>query len=343
MPDVQVDSSLTGRRGEARTSVETPPILVGGLPRSGTTMMGRLLGSHSEIAVPPTELGFFDRMFGSEFARGEALNGREDFERRLRHLYASKLHEWSLDEGELLEASRAAEPTWRGLFVFVLDHYRLHLGKSRVGEKTTTYERWFGVLDSWFDDYRFVHLIRNPIDTIASKKWYEGQPQEVDLVPWIHEWNRSATIALHRAHREPRRYCYVRYEDLVDDPERSLRRICDVAGVDFEPEMIAMGGYESTENSSFAGLAQERRYNLGVRVADDVDRRSLLTRGEVDAIVSLCAPLAYLLGYELGPLRWRRGSLGRLPRGRLPARLAVSFLLGRARERVARTVPRRSG
>src|SRR5205823_913932 len=150
---------------------------------------------------------------------------------------------------------------------------------------------------------------------------------------WIHEWNLSATIALHRAHREPKRYCYVRYEDLVEDPERALRRICDVIGVGFEPGMIAMGDYESTENSSFAGLAQTRRYNLGVRVADDVDRRSLLGEDEVDAIVSLCAPLAYLLGYELGPLKWRRGALGRLPRGRLPKRLALAFVLERSRAR----------
>src|SRR5205085_7041008 len=34
-----------------------PPIIVGGLPRNGTTLVGRLLGSHSEIALPPAELG----------------------------------------------------------------------------------------------------------------------------------------------------------------------------------------------------------------------------------------------------------------------------------------------
>jgi hypothetical protein len=300
-------------------------------------MMARMLGSHSEIAIPPTELGFFERMFSAEFRRRESLNGRDDLEQRLRHLYARKLREWSLDEDELLQASRDVEPTWRGLFVLVLDQYRLHVGKSRLGEKTTTYERWFDVLDSWFDDYRFVHLIRNPIDTIASKKWYDGRPQSVDLVPWIHGWNRSATIALHRAHSEPHRYCYVRYEDLAGEPERNLRRVCEVVGVPFEPRMIAMGDYESTENSSFADVARDCEYNLAIRVSDDVDRRALLGEAEVDAIVSLCAPLAYLLGYDLGPLRSRRGSLGRLPRGRLPKRLALSFVLGRAHERIARS------
>jgi len=334
---VRAQPSPAVARAEAQAPVATPPILIGGIPRSGTTMMARMLGSHSEIAIPPTELGFFERMFATEFRRPEALDGRDDFEHRLRHLYARKLHEWSLDEGELLEASREAEPTWRGLFVFVLDQYRLQVGKSCFGEKTTTYERWFDVLDSWFDDYRFVHLIRNPIDTIASKKWYEGRPEPVDLVPWIHGWNRSATIALHRAHREPHHYCYVRYEDLAAEPERHLRRVCEVVGVPFEPRMIAMSDYESTENSSFAGVARERAYNLAIRVSDDVDRRELLDEAEVRAIVSLCAPLAYLLGYDLGPLRSRRGSLGRLPRGRLPKRLALSFVLGRAHERLARS------
>jgi hypothetical protein len=335
---VHAQSSPAVARVEARARIAGPPILIGGIPRSGTTMMARMLGSHSEIAIPPTELGFFERMFPSDFSRRASLDGREDFEDRLRQLHARKLHEWSLDENELLEASRHVEPTWRGLFLFVLDQYRLRVGKSRFGEKTTTYERWFDVLDSWFDDdYRFVHLIRNPIDTIASKKWYEGRPQPVDLVPWIHGWNRSATIALHRAHREPHRYCYVRYEDLAAEPERDLHRVCEVVGVPFEPRMIAMSDYENTENSSFAGVAREREYNLAIRVSDDVDRRTLLGEGEVDAIISLCAPLAYLLGYDLGPLRSKRGSLGRLPRGRLPKRLALSFVLGRAHERLARS------
>src|SRR4029078_1215207 len=84
-------------------------------------------------------------------------------------------------------------------------------------------------------------------------------------------------------HREPHRYCYVRYEDLAAEPERDLHRVCEVVGVPFEPRMIAMSDYENTENSSFAGVAREREYNLAIRVSDDVDRRTLLRAWDVDA------------------------------------------------------------
>ena len=49
-------------------------------------------------------------------------------------------------------------------------------GKSRFGEKTTHYEFHLKTLLEWFDgDVDFIHLIRNPVDTFASQKFYAGR------------------------------------------------------------------------------------------------------------------------------------------------------------------------
>jgi hypothetical protein len=321
---------------------EPPLVLVGGLPRSGTTLMGKLLGSHSQIAVAPTELGFFDRMFGARFDPRRPMSGHAELEQQLRRLHARKLHEWQLDEEALVAASRELEPTYRTLFVLALDAYRQSVGKIWMGDKTTTYERWFGVLDEWFDDYRFVHMIRNPIDAWASLKWYPGRQWEIALLPWIDDWNRSVTHALHRGHAMPGRYRCVRYEDLADDPAAELSLVCELLSLEFEPAMLGMELYEGWErdNSSFGRSAARREYVEGVRRADDVDRGERLSREELHTIVSLCGSLAYLAGYELGTLRRRRGSLGRLPYGRLPAKPTLVFAAGRARERLRRALRR---
>ena len=35
-------------------------VLIGGVGRSGTSLLRRIVGSHTQIAIPPTESGFFD-------------------------------------------------------------------------------------------------------------------------------------------------------------------------------------------------------------------------------------------------------------------------------------------
>jgi len=315
-----------------------PPIFVGGLPRNGTTLVGRLLGSHSEIALPPDELGFFQVFWRPGDPPDRPLHGRAELEPRLERLLR-RIPNWGVPEEEVLEAARNGRPTYRDLFVFLLDLYRRRTGKPRVGEKTVYYHQWLHVLDAWFDDYRFVHVVRNPIDGFASVKWFKRgtpRPNKVDLVPWLHEWNESAALALHRSHARPDRYCLVRYEDVVARPADTLERICKVVGVAPEPErMLELGSGEATE-SSFVEESGRIDYDGRIRRSDEVDRSKRIDPHELEAIRSVCAPLAHLLGYDVGPLRTRRASVGQPVPGRVPLEVALPFLAGRARKLLRR-------
>jgi sulfotransferase family protein len=315
-----------------------PPIFVGGLPRNGTTLVGRLLGSHSEIAVPPDELGFFQTFWGPGDPPDRPKHDRVDLDPRLERLLR-RMPNWGLPEDEVLEAARDPAGTYRDLFVFLLDLYRRRTGKPRVGEKTVYYHQWLGVLDAWFEDHRFVHVVRNPIDAFASIKWFKRgtpRPNKVDLLPWMHEWNESATLALHRSHAHPERYCLVRYEDVVARPVETLERICKVVGVAPEPErMLELRGGEANE-SSFAEESGRIDYAGRIRRSDEVDRSTRIDPHELEAIRSVCAPLAHLLGYDVGPLRTRRASVGQPVPGRVPLKVAAPFVAARARARLRR-------
>jgi len=313
-----------------------PPIIVGGLPRNGTTLVGRLLGSHSEIALPPAELGFFNVLWKPGDDPDRPMQGRAEFDRRLRRLLA-RIGPWGLPEEEVLDASRDVPPTYRDLFVFLLDLYRRRVGKARAGEKSVYHHQWLYVLDAWFEDYRFVHVVRHPVDAFASVKWFRRgtpRPNEVDLIPWLHEWNESATLALHRSHARPDRYCLVRYEDLVARPADVLERVCKVVGVAPEPErMLEMEAGEATE-SSFADQGLRGEYDGRIRRTDAVDRAQRIDAHELEAIRSVCAPLAHLLGYDVAPLRRRRASLGQPVPGRVPWKVGAAFAAARVRKRL---------
>jgi hypothetical protein len=98
--------------------------------------------------------------------------------------------------------------------------------------------------------------------------------------------------------------------------------------------MVAMTEFVEKENSSFADLAVNRDYAAAVRRSDDIDRAAFLSRGERATVVELCGSIAHVLGYNIGMPSARRGSLGRLPYGRMPVRLGAAFALRRLRARI---------
>jgi hypothetical protein len=318
-------------------------VIVGGMPRSGTTLMAQLLGSHSEIAIPPTELGFFDRTWPLDARPDRQIHDRGELERRIRELFARDVHAWGLDEDATIAEAPPPPLGHRDLYVYLLDRYRRSVGKSRLGEKSINYQRWFYILDGWFDDYRFVHVVRQPLDAYSSIKWWNRDPTEplprpIELLPWIHDWNASASEGLRRSQQRSHRHVLVRYEDIVDQPQWTLDRVCAVAGVEPEPErMLAMRDYERRDNSSFEAVRPEAEYDRSVRRSDGIDRRARLDPEEIETIRALCGSLAHLLGYDLGMPR-RRGALGRPLGARMPAKAALRFAVDAVSARVGTKV-----
>jgi Sulfotransferase family len=288
-----------------------PPIFVGGVNRSGTTLVARMIGSHRSVAVPPTELLFFGRGWHGP------LSGRADFERRLREIVSSgRVREWGLDAEALVARSRALPPTPRSLLALVLEAYRRRAGRPRVGEKSVLNERRLGLLERWFPDFRLVQMVRDPISTFASGR--NGQHGVGHALEWARVWSSSASVA---ARAERNRHLVVRYEDLVEDPARVALELCAFMGVPPDAErMVALADYREKENSSFDGVDRGAEYRGAVRRRDALDRRSTVRRWERRAIARVCGSLAEELGYDLGE-----------PAPRAPDRLVLFGALAVAR------------
>ena len=303
-----------------------PPVFVGGINRSGTTLMARILGSHGALAVPPSEFLFFGR--GAERPPAD----RREFERRLAEILRwPRIREWGLDEREVLERSRSWPATAKSLFLLPLEAYRDVVGKARVGEKSVLNEFRCDVFDGWFSDYRVVQMIRDPVSAYASSR--AGRPASLrEAIRWGRLWASSAVVGLTRARRDPARHRIVRYEDLTGDPRATIAAVCEFVGLEPQEEaMLGLSGYEAKENSSFSASASGT-YEGAIRRSDAVDRQGVVDRREGAALADACGPVARALGYELARPRsllvagaflaeWAR------PRQRLRA-LATSRLLG---------------
>jgi hypothetical protein len=197
------------------------PIIVGGCHRSGTSVVRRVLDAHSRIHCGP-ETKFFRDFYG-DYPDDPLLGFR--FFQTARAI---------LPDEELLRIIGRA-------FVEVHERGAHHSGKPRWADKapenvlhTGEWERLLG--DRWF----FVHVVRNPLDTLASIS-EAGFPRTFPsaLKDRISFFRRYTEAGLEFASLHPDRYRRVVYEELVGSPEAAVADLMDRLGETFEPRQLA--------------------------------------------------------------------------------------------------------
>jgi hypothetical protein len=238
---------------------DRPCFFIIGPPRAGTTMVRLMLNSHPEIAVP-AETWFFppvllqSRPFG-DFSQPEQVSA---FARTVAGSTAESLRPVSQVFGvsaeELAEAVGAAGArSYAAAFWTFMDLLARREGKRLWGEKTPYYSAWLSQLGRAYPNARFLAIVRDPRDVVASLHdvgW--GRGTYPTLADGGLRW-RYAMDAIERS--RPLlgdRLKTVRYEELVVEPERGARDLCEFLGVGFQPEMLSF--HETAERAMPPGV-----------------------------------------------------------------------------------------
>jgi hypothetical protein len=215
------------------------PFVVG-CPRSGTTLLRAMLDSHPELAIPG------ESYFIVELAPAFAPRGRRRFNLKrcttaiVEH---SRFVQWELPAETVRAAFEVARPTdFAGALRVLYATYAAARDKPRYGDKTPNYVLDIPVLAELFDEGRFVHVVRDGRDVALSVTGIEGWgPAKVEGA--ARYWARHVEAG-RAAGRElgAERYLEVRYDDLVERPEPTLRTVCGFLGLAFDPAMLDYPG-----------------------------------------------------------------------------------------------------
>lgn len=200
------------------TGRDKGPIVIGGCPRSGTTLLRILLDSHPDIVcgpefkVIPVIAGHFEQMRGTF---GPLLT-----------------KEFKVDEAELAR-------TYGHQIETLLTNYLAQSGKRRIAEKTPQNIHVFLPLSYMLPHGYLVHVIRDGRDVVNSllkQNWIDlttGQPTPytADIGTAERYWVQSVTDGRRvRSNSGFANYWELRYEDLVEHPERTLTRLLTFIG-----------------------------------------------------------------------------------------------------------------
>jgi hypothetical protein len=227
-------------RTTATDATFSGPVFVVGCPRSGTTLLQRMLDAHPSVAIAG-ETHFVGRFW---LKRNEYGDLREDshFERILGDIAAMpEFGEMDLDSGEFRRRAREGERAYASLFALLLSMYRERTGAALVGEKTPDHLIYAPVLADFFPSARFIHIVRDPRAVVNSRR----------RMPWaatgVFEnaeiWHKYMRYASRFPQHIQRALLSVSYEALVTRPEHELRGICGFLDLPFHPAMLKY--YES--------------------------------------------------------------------------------------------------
>jgi sulfotransferase family protein len=281
-----------------------PYLFVVGCPRSGTTLLGRMLDAHPEIAVIH-EGRFAPDWF--ERRRGLTEEGRVTPELVERLLDHPPFENVSVGRTELEGLLAENGPMGYADFVErVFDlHGRAH-GKRLVGDKTPHYVRSLPTLHSLWPRARIVHLIRDGRDVALSVLAWRKVTERGGSVARFPSFpdDPVATVAcwwewLVRLGREdgaalgPDTYAEVRYESLVSRPTAECERLCRFLGVPYDDAMLSFHEGREQVDPELDAKKAWRRVTPGLR-----DWRSELRPADVERFEETAGSLLDELGYE---------------------------------------------
>jgi hypothetical protein len=106
-----------------------------------------------------------------------------------------------------------------------------------------------------------VQLIRDPRDVAVSYQSYDGGGWHYSARDHVATWKRSVELSQQHARRYEGRYLAVRYEDLVRQPEETVRRVCEIVDLDFHPCMLEASGHLGWKgaNSFFNDIGRDSK------------------------------------------------------------------------------------
>ena len=195
------------------------PVFIVGMPRSGTTLLERILGNHPDV----TDAGEL-----------------QDFTRQLR---------WCADLGgapylDLALAQRAEAVDFRELGSRYLAHTRWRAkGKPVYTDKMPANFLNLSYIARALPNARILHMVRGPMDTCFSnlKEWFAGAYQHsYDQLEMADHFRRYRTLMAHWRAQYPERILDVRYDELVEDPEAVAAEVLAFCGLSPLPGISAI-------------------------------------------------------------------------------------------------------
>ncbi len=224
--------------------VNQEPVFIVGAPRSGTTLLAAMLDAHSKLSCGP-ETHFFRKLaqvnvrtlIAQKSWPEKALQFVSSIEHTSSLGSAKKflLNKYQIEPAEVARFLEHRSPEVSHILESVTVQYMERMGKRRWVEKTPDHLEYVATIRLYFPDSPIIRIVRDPRDVALS----------LTKVPWGVRTVTEALMFLRRLDDNSASFFAtdgnvhtLYYEDLITDPEGTLKSLCNFIGEPFEEGML---------------------------------------------------------------------------------------------------------
>ena len=273
-----------------------PGIVVLGVPRTGTTLLRRILDAHPNICCS-----------GETFLLRAAA----------RFIQSDTVAD-GIDYGVLGGLSAAGFPredvlgSLREFCVGFLEAAAARAGKPRWASKSAVDSFHVEAIDRIFGGHvRYVCIVRHGLDAVCSlgdlteanrvfvselHDYIVRYPAPLDA--YAHAWSEVSERLLRLSRDRADEAILLRYEDLVAEPDRTLTDLFGFLEEDYGPELLA----DAFAEQRVSGLGDWKTYGKDAIDAESVGRYAELSDTEQSRLGAIVNPVLSELGYDPIPL-----------------------------------------
>jgi hypothetical protein len=257
------------------------PVFIVGLHRTGSTLLKNMMDINSDMCMIPEELHLWSpypwRVDLTDICKEKNMS-RNEAKRILDELFSGKLYgafwrnigEYGIEKDEI-EKNIKDGMRCIDIVNLIFENYVKKKGKSGWGAKYPVHIGGINRLKRWYPDARLIHLTRDPRAIYVSKSNDEASRRRKEKHPFLHifinlytmlqisfEYRISASF--HRKYNGKQGYTLLRYEELLENPEKKMKRICEFSGIEFEEDMLnALGKPSSITGEVKRGIDRNRK------------------------------------------------------------------------------------
>jgi hypothetical protein len=230
--------------------IEAHPIFIIGRQHSGNTMLSAVFEQVPTILSMKGESTFFERLHTLH-----RLLLPERIQRIVKIIAHSEQPPIDNEaQAKILAylSSRTAEKASQDpssltdLFADAMSCLLCYKNKTRWVQKATSYIFYVEQILQVFPRAKFIFLLRNPFDLVASQK---RRGDATGLVRVVWGWNRGVVLALAYQKKYPENFLMVPYENLVKESHSIAARIFAFAEVKFDPRYLEIAHVNRSETS----------------------------------------------------------------------------------------------
>jgi len=307
-------------------------IFESGMFRSGTTLLARILNTHSQITFAADIMLELFRYFRNEFYQQNNVKiPKSNYP--IEHNFKSKniklkkqiensnldLNIKFIDSKELFERTKNYSSIHSEMFSETLDSLtgnnflnifnkllmNIHVSYSKpnsrvLGFKTVWCDQFVPVfLNQFSKKGKAIFVLRDPRAVIASN--YVKGEHRYPLEFLIRHWRKSVCYAIlynKIDYRFSNRTLIVKYEDLIGNPKIEIKKILDFIGLSFEQELLDPTQYKDGQNKQWEQNTSYDDPSLKLNTENIKKWENALPDNVKKFIEFSCLPEMLLLGYN---------------------------------------------